>query len=82
MKKLLLVLILSISAFASTFAKDGKEYIINEKEYVIVCIESHKWIQFIYQGSGRGSKYYVNDGIPLQLFERITGNAVPIKCVK
>lgn len=82
MKKLLLVLILSISMFASTFVKDGKEYIIKEKEYVIICIESHKWIQFIYQGSGRGSQYYVNDGIPLQLFERITGNAVPIKCVK
>ncbi len=82
MKKLLLVLILSISAFASTFAKDGKEYIIDEKEYVIVCIESHKWIQFIYQGSGRGFGSYVKDGIPIQLFERINVNAVPIKCVK
>jgi hypothetical protein len=95
MKKLLLVLlavvsILSISAFASvgtTFVKDGEEYSINEKEYVLVCIEGYKWIQFIEKHSNETGIYYVNSGNPEQMFERITNNrfeqiSVPIKCVK
>ena len=85
MKKIILMLILGISAFASTFVKDDKEYTISEKEYVVVCLEGHKWMQFIQQGSGKGSQYYVNDGNPQQMFERTYSNYgpinVPIKCV-
>ena len=65
---------------ASEFKKDGQIYQIDDKDYIIRCIEGYKWIQFIEIGVGRGTNYFPS-GNPQQMF-RLSADldSLPIKC--
>lgn len=71
-------------ASASEFMKNGELFLIDDKEYIIRCIERYKWIQFIEPLQGRGGKVYNPVGNPQQLFERdyYGGVSLPISCDK
>lgn len=67
---LLIVVLFSISINASSLIKDGKEQLVNDKDFVIRCISGYKWIQFVDPIHGKGGTYYVPSGNPQQMFER------------
>ena len=71
MKKILLVvLIFSISINASNLIKDEKLNLVDDKDFVIRCINGYKWIQFVKPVHGKGGTYYVPSENPQQMFER------------
>ncbi len=85
MRKLLLLICLVMSLNATEYMKNGQLKIIDDKEYIIRCIEGTKWIQFIEKGRGRGDLYFPS-GNPQQIFERersnYGGTSVPVVCDK
>lgn len=65
---------------ASEFKKDGKTFIVDDKDYIIRCIEGYKWIQFIEIGVGRGTNYFPAEN-PQQIFQKGANNvSAPISC--
>ena len=84
MKKLLLLLLVSYSFVnAASFMKNGELKLVDDKEFIIRCIEGYKWIQFIEKGGGvgRGDLYFPS-GNPQQMFEKRNDKSVPIECDK
>lgn len=82
MKKIILLFMIMCLTLvnASEFKKDGQIYQIDDKDYIIRCIEGYKWIQFIYIGVGRGINYF-SDGNPQQMFKQESNSvSVPIPC--
>ena len=88
MKKLLLLLLIScMIANASSFIKNGELKLVDDKAFVIRCIQGWKWIQFVDLIHGKGGTYYVPSGNPQQMFERhrfYNGaiNMLPVECDK
>lgn len=87
MKKILLIIGLVCFANASEIMKNGKLFLIDDKEYIIRCIQKYKWIQFIEPMHGKGGIYYVPSGNPQQMFERYIWGKVevtmlPVECDK
>lgn len=86
MKKLviLLTLIFVANGNASSFMENNELKLVDDKKYIIRCIEGTKWIQFLERGSGKGGTYYVPSGNPQQMFERERNNyggiSVPVVC--
>lgn len=80
MKKLLLLLILLNFGNASEFIKNDKLFLIEDKPYIIRCIENYKWIQFIEPLHGRGGTIYNPVGNPQQMFIREGAKMLPIEC--
>lgn len=68
-------LILFLLVISSSFAE------VRPAKYVITCVEGYKWVQFIHL-AGRSSTEYVNDGLPVQIFESNSNStgSIPIKC--
>lgn len=82
MKKLLLLLLVSYTiANATSFMKNGELELVDDKEFIIRCIEGYKWIQFIERGARRGYLYFPS-GNPQQMFEKRNDKSVPIECDK
>lgn len=88
MKKLLLILplLLVFCTFANAeqyIDKNGRIYWIDEKPYIIKCIQGYKWIQFIEKGGGvgRGDLYFPS-GNPQQMFIREGAKMLPLECDK
>ena len=82
MKKLLLLLLVSCTiANAASFMKNGELKLVDDKEFIIRCIEGYKWIQFIERGVGRGDLYFPS-GNPQQMFEKRNDKSIPIECDK
>lgn len=46
MKKILFLLILGVSINASNLVKDGKVNLVDDKDFIIRCINGYQWIQF------------------------------------
>ena len=87
MKKILFLLILGVFINASTLVKDGKVNLVDDKDFVIRCINGYKWIQFVEPMHGKGGTYYVPSGNPQQMFERYNWGKVevtmlPVECDK
>lgn len=71
MKKILILLIIfGVYINASNLIKDGKLNLVNDKDFVIRCINDYKWIQFVEPAHGKSGTYYVPSGNPQQMFER------------
>ena len=64
--------------YASSFMEDGKLNLVEDKKYVIVCIEGTKWVQFL----EKNNTHYYPSGNPVQIF--IKANAanvnIPLMC--
>lgn len=71
-------------ASASEFMKNGELFLIDDKEYIIRCIEGYKWVQFIEPLRGSSGKVYNPVGNPQQLFkiDYYYGVSLPISCDK
>lgn len=85
LKKLTLGIVLIFQfASASEFMKNGELFLINDKEYIIRCIEGYKWVQFIEPLHGSSGTIYNPVGNPQQLFERdyYYGESLPVVCDK
>ena len=87
MKKILLIIGLICFANASSFMKNGELKLVDDKDYVVRCIQGYKWIQFIEPMHGKGGTYYVPSGNPQQMFERYNWGKVevtmlPVECDK
>lgn len=84
MKKLFVLLIIGFisNTNASGFMENGELKLVDDKKYIIRCIELTKWIQFVDRGSGKGGIYYVPSGNPVQLFvnDKYNGTIMTLPC--
>ena len=80
MKKLLLLLLLLISSYSSELVINNTTITVNDRPYIIRCIEGYKWIQFV-QLFGRGINY-VPSGDPQQMFHTWDNKSLPVECYK
>ena len=80
MKRLFLLLLLLVSSYSSELVINNSRAYIEDKPYIIRCIEGYKWIQFVYF-SGRGFNY-ITDGNPQQMFHTWDNKSLPIECYK
>lgn len=80
MKKLLLLLLLLISSYSSELVINNRTAYVEDKPYIIRCIEGYKWIQFVHL-FGRDINY-TPDGNPQQMFHTWDNKSLPIECYK
>lgn len=58
----------------------GKKIPMIPRKYYTYCLEDSKWIQFVSEGHGKNGVYYVNDGLPIQMFSNYQGKSLPVLC--
>lgn len=86
MKRLwLLFICIGILNAGQYIDRKGRSYWVDEKPYLISCIDGYKWIQFIEKGGGAGrGDLYFPSGNPQQMFEKYgntyNGYIVPVSC--